>query len=200
MNEKTKKILIGLCITIVILLLCALCYFASSAVSSSKGNSSSTDDTTETSDDSDSEADQLVARAQEESDNVSEDEQKDFEEIDIDQYLDLYNGNENVAVLFSRPTCGYCQIAEPILHHISYLYDFPIYNVNIDEMDSDDNSKLLESDDFFSNGYGTPLLIAVSDGEIVDMINGLVDTATYVDFFTDNGFIKEQGENYEKCL
>lgn len=191
MKEKTKKILIGLCITIVILLLCALCYFASSAVSSGTGNTSSTDDTVETSGDSDSEADQLVARAQEESNNVPEDEKKDFEEIDIDQYLDLYNGNEKVVVLFSRPTCGYCQIAEPILHHISYLYDFTIYNVNIDEMDSDDNSKLLESDDFFSNGYGTPLLIAVSDGEIVDMINGLVDTATYVDFFTDNGFIEE---------
>ena len=93
-------------------------------------------------------------------------------------------------MLFSRPTCGYCQIAEPILRHISYQYDFTIYNVNVDEMDDDDNSKLLESDDFFSNGYGTPLLIVVSDGEVVDMINGLVDTATYVDFFTDNGFIE----------
>lgn len=190
MSERTKKILIGLCITIFILLLCALCYFASSAVTSGAGKNSTTDSTTETTDDSDSEADQLIARAQEESDSVSEDEQKDFEEIDTDQYLDLYNGSENAVVLFSRLTCGFCQIAEPILRHISYQYDFTIYNVNVDEMDDDDNSKLLESDDFFSNGYGTPLLIVVSDGEVVDMINGLVDTATYVDFFTDNGFIE----------
>ena len=190
MSERTKKILIGLCITIFILLLCALCYFASSAVTSGAGKNSTTDSTTETTDDSDSEADQLIARAQEESDSVSEDEQKAFEEIDTDQYLDLYNGSENAVVLFSRPTCGFCQIAEPILRHISYQYDFTIYNVNVDEMDDDDNSKLLESDDFFSNGYGTPLLIVVSDGEVVDMINGLVDTATYVDFFTDNGFIE----------
>ena len=187
--QNKKKVIMGVGIAIGIILLCALCYFAS--VSASSGDSYNESNATGSTDTGSSDIEEMTARAQEESANVPEDEQKDFTEIDVDQYLEYYEDSENRLVLFASPTCGYCQIAEPILRHISYQYDFTIYNVNVDEMDDDDNSKLLESDDFFSNGYGTPLLIVVSDGEVVDMINGLVDTATYVDFFTDNGFIDE---------
>ena len=112
-------------------------------------------------------------------------------DIDVDTYLDLYKGDEKAIVLFSRPTCGFCQIAEPILQHISYQYDLTINHINTDEMDSDDSTNLVESNDYFSDGLGTPLLMVVSNGEIVDVVSGLVDTASYVDFFSDNGFIKE---------
>ena len=116
---------------------------------------------------------------------------KDFNDIDIDEYLDLYDGSKNSIVLFSRPTCGYCQIAEPILHHIAYQYKLTINHVNTDEMSSSDEKKLVESDDYFSDGFGTPLLVVVSNGEIVDMVSGLVDTENYVKFFTKHGFIDE---------
>ena len=56
-------------------------------------------------------------------------------------------------------------------------------------MDADEQSDLMDSDDFFSEGYGTPLLLIVSDGEIKDMVNGLVTTDDFVSFFKDNGFI-----------
>ena len=133
----------------------------------------------------------MTTRAQEESANVPEDEQKDFEDIDVDTYLELYDGEEDAIVLLSRPTCGYCQIAEPILHHIAYQYDLTINHINTDEMSEEDGTNLIESDDYFSEGFGTPLLLVVSNGEIVDMVNGLVDTDSYVSFFTANGFIKE---------
>ena len=58
-------------------------------------------------------------------------------------------------------------------------------------MSEEDGTNLIESDDYFSEGFGTPLLLVVSNGEIVDMVNGLVDTDSYVSFFTANGFIKE---------
>lgn len=189
MNEKNKKIIIGIVVTIGIILLCALCYFASSAATDKAGDSYEESSATDTSDSSD--ASDMTARAQEESAAVSDDEKKDFEEIDVDTYLELYKGDEKSIVLFSRPTCGYCQIAEPILHHIAYQYDLTINHVNTDEMDSDDSTKLFESDDFFNDGLGTPLLMVVSDGKIVDVVNGLVDTENYVNFFSDNGFIKE---------
>lgn len=189
MNEKKKKIIIGIVVAIGIILLCALCYFASSATTNKAGDSYEESSTTDTSGSSD--VGDMTARAQEESAAVSDDEKKDFKEIDVDTYLDLYEDDEDSIVLFSRPTCGYCQIAEPILHHIAYQYDLTINHVNTDEMDSDDSTKLLESDDFFSDGLGTPLLVVVSNGEIVDLVNGLVDTENYVQFFSDNGFIEE---------
>lgn len=192
MNDKSKKIVIGIAIAVGVILVCALCYFASSAVSAEAGDNYSESDSSNSSSSSDNGASDMTTRAQEESANVPDDEQKDFNEIDIDEYLDLYDGSKKSIVLFSRPTCGFCQIAEPILHHIAYQYDLTINHVNTDEMSSDDETKLVESDDYFSDGFGTPLLVVVSNGEIVDMVNGLVDTESYVSFFTDNGFISDK--------
>ena len=191
MNNKSKKIVIGIAIAVGVILVCALCYFASSAVSAKAGDNYSESDNSNSSTTSSSSASDMTSRAQEESANVPDDEQKDFNDIDIDEYLDLYDGSEDSIVLFSRPTCGFCQIAEPILHHIAYQYKLTINHVNTDEMSSDDETKLVESDDYFSDGFGTPLLVVVSNGEIVDMVSGLVDTDSYVSFFTDNGFIDE---------
>ena len=175
MDEKKKKIILGIVITVVVVLVCALCYFASSAASTKAGDTYSEGTTSN----QNTSASDMTTRAQEESANVPEDEQKEFNEIDVDTYLDMYDGDEDSLVLFASPTCGYCQIAEPILKHISYQYDFTIYNVNVDEMDDDDNSKL-----------GTPTLLVVSNGKIVNLVAGLVDTDSYVSFFKDTGFIK----------
>lgn len=193
MDDKKKKIFFGVGVAVFIVLLCALCYFVSSATSNNKGDAyqNSTSSTSSSSSESSNSASDMTTRAQEESDSVSDDEKKDFNDINIDKYLDLYNGDAKSIVLFSRPTCGYCQIAEPILHHIAYQYDLTIYHVNTDEMSSSDSTKLVNSDDYFSDGFGTPLLLVVSDGEIVDRVSGLVDTASYVDFFSDNDLIKE---------
>ena len=185
MKEKQKKIVFGIIIAIAVVLLCALCYFASSAATSKSGDSYQEADTN-----SDNMTN-MVSKAQEESANISEDEKKDFKEIDVDTYLDLYKGDQKSIVLFSRPTCGFCQIAEPILHHVAYKYDLTINHVNTDEMSQDDSNNLSKSNDYFSNDFGTPLLVVVSDGKIVDMVSGLVDTSSYVNFFKDNGFIKE---------
>ena len=192
MNDRNKKIVTGIVIAVGVILVCALCYFASSAVSAKAGDNYSESDTnSNNSATSGSSASDMTSRAQQESAKVPDDEKKDFNDIDIDEYLDLYDGSKNSIVLFSRPTCGYCQIAEPILHHIAYQYKLTINHVNTDEMSSDDETKLVESDDYFSDGFGTPLLVVVSNGEIVDMVSGLVDTDSYVSFFTDNGFIDE---------
>ena len=191
MNDRNKKIVTGIVVAVGVILVCALCYFASSAVSAKAGDNYSESDNSNSSTTSSSSASDMTSRAQEESANVPDDEQKDFNDIDIDEYLDLYDGSEDSIVLFSRPTCGYCQIAEPILHHIAYQYKLTINHVNTDEMSSDDETKLVESDEYFSDGFGTPLLVVVSNGEIVDMVSGLVDTENYVKFFTKHGFIDE---------
>ena len=189
MNDKKKKIIIGCAVAVVVVLVCALCYFASSAVTAKEGDNYT--ESSNSNESSETDTMDMTTKAQQESEAVPEDEQKDFDDIDVDEYLDLYDGDENSIVLLSRPTCGYCQIAEPILHHIAYQYDLTIYHINTDEMNDEDSDNLINSDDFFSDGFGTPLLLVVSNGEIVDMVSGLVDTDSYVSFFTENGFIKE---------
>lgn len=170
-----------------IILVCALCFFASESSTKKKGDSYQQSNNSTTTGGS---VDDVSAQAREESDNVAEDEKKDFTDITMDEYLELYKGEESKLVLFSRPTCGYCQIAEPILQNIAYRKDITIYHLNTDEFSADDEEKLVKSDDYFSGGFGTPLLVVVSDSKIVDAVSGLTNTANYEEFFTKYGFIK----------
>lgn len=183
MKEKNKKIVIGLLSFVGIILLCFLCYFASVAATDKSGDTYSKNNTNES-------TENITYRAQEESNNVSEDEKKDFTDINVDKYIELYNSSEKSVVLFSRPTCGYCQIAEPILHNIAYKYDLNIYHVNTDEMNEDDYKKLSDTDQIFEQ-LGTPMLAVVSEGKILNTVDGLTDTEHYVDFLKENGFINE---------
>lgn len=134
--------------------------------------------------------DEILSNAQKESSNVKEEEQKDLPEINMDTYLEYYNGEEKKIVLLARPTCSYCQIAEPIIKKVAKDYDLAIDYLNTDNFKDDDTQKLINSDEFFKEGYGTPILLVVGEGKIIDKVDGLTDSAHYVDFFKRNEFIK----------
>lgn len=169
MNKKTFGI-IGIVLVVILLIV-------SCSIKSDKEEKSSDDIQT------------IINNAQKESENVKEEEQKEFTEINIDEYLNKYNGEEKSIVLIGRPTCHYCQIAEPILHNIAYKYDLNIFYLNTDNFQDGDSEKLVNSDSFFSEGFGTPLLLVLSNGSINSKVDGLTDTNHYVEFFKSNGFI-----------
>ena len=123
-----------------------------------------------------------------ESNNVLESEKKDFNEVTLSQYLDLYNGSSSSIVLIARPTCYYCQIAEPIIQNIAYKYDLTINYLNTDNFNEEDQASLVKSDDYFKE-FGTPSVLIVGDGEIKNKLEGLTLTDNYISFFKQNNFI-----------
>lgn len=132
----------------------------------------------------------ILSNAQRESKAVKEDEQGDYTEIDIDKYLEYYNAESEKLVLIARPTCTYCQIAEPILKKIIKEYNIEINYLNTDNLKGEDTEKFTSSDEEFSNGFGTPMLLVVGQGKIIDKVDGLTDTAHYIDFLKNYNFIK----------
>ena len=133
----------------------------------------------------------IVTNAQKESEAVKDEEKKEFTQINVDKYLEYYAGEENKIILVARPTCHYCQIAEPILQNISFKYNIEINYLNTDEFSDDDQTKFINSDDTFKDGFGTPFLLIVSNNKIVSSVNGLTDEDHYISFFKTNGFINE---------
>lgn len=133
----------------------------------------------------------ILKNAQEESAKVTDSEKKDFEDINVDTYLDYYRGEETRIILIARPTCGYCQIAEPILHKLAKDYDLAINYLNTDNFQGDDLQKVKDSDEFLKDGFGTPILMLVGQGRIIDKVDGLTDAAHYIDFFVKNQIIQE---------
>jgi len=131
----------------------------------------------------------IITNAQQESAAVKEEEKKEFAQIDVATYLDYYRGSELKIILLARPTCQYCQIAEPILQKIAKEYNLDIHYLNTDNFTDDSQADFVQSNEVFADGYGTPYLFLVKDGTIVDSVDGLTDRAHYISFFTVNGFI-----------
>ena len=124
-------------------------------------------------------------------DEISEDKQAELNSIDIDKYLSLKKGSDKSIIYISRPTCHYCQQEDPIIKNIVYETKVTVNYLNTDELDDDGNTKLIKYDDYFSEGYGTPLILVVQKNKIVDKIEGLTSKEDIVSFFKKYDFIKD---------
>ncbi len=173
--ENNKKLFLGIGIGVLVTLLLGATMFIGS---NDDPGTSSTDPNA------------IVANAQKESAEITKEQMKELEEINMTQYLDYYNGSELKVVLVARPTCSYCQVAEPIIRKIAKDYDLNIYYLNTDNFQDDDQAKFVNHNEMFNEGYGTPILLAVSNGEIVSNFEGLSDTSYYIQFFKSIGLIK----------
>lgn len=178
MEEKNNKKYLKWILIVVFAVLVVMSFFVGRQENSKEDDNKMTED-----------ASVIIANAQEESNNVKEEETKELSEINMDTYLEYYNGEENKIILIARPTCQYCQIAEPIIKNIAYENDLEINYLNTDNFSGDDEANLVKSNEFFSQGFGTPLLLVVSKGEIVNKVDGLTDKAHYTEFFKTSGFI-----------
>ena len=175
---KNNKILVilGIVLAVILIIICSMV--------GTDSNNTKTDKVME-------DGQTIVTNAQKESEAVKDEEKKEFTQINVDKYLEYYAGEENKIILVARPTCHYCQIAEPILKNISFKYNIEINYLNTDEFSDDDQTKFINSDDTFKDGFGTPFLLIVSNNKIVSSVNGLTDEDHYISFFKTNGFINE---------
>ena len=182
MDDKKKEQIKT--VTIIVLLLVIVfggSYFASE-IKSNKNTSSKTTTTTNDKNDTTSNDDNT---------EISEDKQAELNSIDIDKYLSLKKGSDKSIIYISRPTCHYCQQEDPIIKNIVYETNITVNYLNTDELDDDGNTKLIKSDDYFSEGYGTPLILVVQKNKIVDKIEGLTSKEDIVSFFKKYDFIKD---------
>ena len=181
--KKNEKEQLKTCIIIVLILVIIFggSYFASELKSDKYKNSSTTPTSNNTNTSSDDTS----------SSDISEDEQAELNSIDIDKYLSLKKGSDKSIIYISRPTCHYCQQEDPIIKNIVYETKITVNYLNTDELDDDGNSKLIKSDDYFSEGYGTPLLLVVQKDKIVDKLEGLTSKENIVSFFKKYGFIND---------
>lgn len=186
-KETVEKIKNTTIVVLVLIIVFGASYFTSELQECDNGGSSKTT----TSSTNNSSNDNSSSSTTSTSSDIPEDEQGDLNDIDIDKYLDLKEDDKASIIYIARPTCHYCQQMEPIIRNIVYEYDVKVNYLNTDELDDEGQSKLIKSDDYFSEGYGTPLLLVVKDDEIVDIQEGLTDKDTTVKFLKDNGFINE---------
>ena len=165
-----KNIIFGVISFILILIICVLSNKITSKVSTATLGSSD---------------EAILSRAKSELEKISDEEKKDFTNLDVDAYLNMLNNEETFFLLIGRSGCEYCQIGEPILQNIMYNYNLDIYYISTDDFTKDGYEKLTNSNELFSS-FSTPLLISISSGVLVDYQEGLTDTEGYLKFLNLN--------------
>jgi len=140
---------------------------------------------------SSSDSKSVYDRALAESAVVKAEERRPYTDIDVNTYLDKYFEEDKSIILLGRDSCHYCQTAEPILQKISKDFNLEIFYLNTDTFTEQDVNDFISSNEVFQNEFGTPFLFIVHQGKIVDKIDGLVDTTSYIDFLKTNGMIEE---------
>ncbi len=141
---------------------------------------------------------QIIANAERESKAITESQMVKLEEINIETYLNYYNGPATLIVFVGRPTCPYCEITQPIIRKIAKDYNLVIKYLNTDNLSDDDKAKFVQHNEMFSEGYGTPLILIIGNGEIKTSFEGLTDTEHFLQFFINAGMIQVEptgGEN-----
>ncbi len=181
-----KRLVIGIIICILIVVFCLVCFFGSNSFSSKYEKSNKTEESS----DSSGGNEDILAQATKESGEVSDDERTAPNDISVDDYLELYQSDELSLVLLSKESCSYCKLAIPIIENIIYENNVDINRVDVGDLSSDDTSKLIGSDEYFSQGYGTPLLMVVGNNSIKDKIEGLTTKDEYKEFFKKYGFME----------
>ena len=181
-NEgSNNKIMIIVTVVILVALICA-CIFLGGKDNTSSSTKELTDD-----------VETIMANLQVESEAVTEDQKGDFgANINANEYIDLLNKEGEYSLVWvARPTCGYCQLTSPVIQKLIKDYSIYISYLNTDEFSDEDNQTFINSDEEFSEGYGTPMLLLVGDGKILDRIDGATDTAHYKEFLVKYKFIEE---------
>lgn len=169
-NKITTFIFLGVLFVVLIIACC---------VGGEKNNSSTSTNLSE-----DSEV--IMNNLQTESESVKESEMGDFkDEINVDKYLELIDGNSKSFILVARPTCSYCQLVEPIIKKLIKDKDLTVYYLNTDDFSDDDTANFISSNEEWSEGFGTPMLLVVGNGKILDMVDQATDTAHYNEFFDE---------------
>ena len=116
-------------------------------------------------------------------------EEADFNEVSLDEYLELIKSSEKNVILVARPTCTYCEAFAPILSEASKELNIEVNYIDTDKFTNDDWTTFNNSLSYLSDEqWGTPLTLIVQNGEIVDVNSGYVELETIISFFTNNGF------------
>lgn len=115
-------------------------------------------------------------------------EEAGFNEVALDEYLELIKSPEKNIILVARPSCGFCEQFAPVLKQAKEDLGLIVNYINTEKFSNEDWEVFSNSLDYLnSEEWGTPLTLIVQNGEVVAENNGYVELDTIKEFFTSNG-------------
>ena len=97
-----------------------------------------------------------------------------------------YQSDEKNIIVVGQSTCGYCVQAKLILNEIAEEKDVTINYLNVSYMTEEEGEKFESSLEYFEGSWGTPVMMIVQDGKMIDIVEQLVTKDEYIEFLEEN--------------
>lgn len=123
-------------------------------------------------------------------DEVLEANDSHLKKIDYKKYDEYVYSKENKIIVIAQTGCSYCESAKPVLNALAKENEMEINWLNITELSEEDQTKVIQSFEIFNEDFGTPLIMIVRNGKVIDSVQGYENKDKYVEFFKKNEFIK----------
>lgn len=145
----------------------------------------------------------LLVKTNFKSTDNNEVEEQESTEYDVSMFTKVTAENlkeaietEDVKIVYvGRSTCGYCVKFLPVLQKAQTEYNYETLYLDITTVTTtEQQDKILELDNeegFLSENFGgTPMVLMVQDGKIIDTWMGYAEYSTYTAWLEKNGFTK----------
>lgn len=112
-------------------------------------------------------------------------------EIDVDDYYVMRDSDNLYVIHLGSPNCTWSKKLEPYLEEITEEYGIVVYYLNVDNFTKEEEETFNNSHELLKEGYGTPTLIVVGNGDIIEKREGYTESKeAYIEFFREFNFIK----------
>jgi len=119
-------------------------------------------------------------------------ENKEFNNITVDDYLKLKNENKINIIYIGRNSCRYCLQESLILKAIKEKYNLTINYLDISNITTKDYEKIKSSDEFFQSSWSIPLIILVKDNQIIEKLEGIKNIQQILEVFNNHNLLLEK--------
>lgn len=115
--------------------------------------------------------------------------------ITMDNFDELWNGEEVSVIYLAKDDCGYCQQQKPVLIDVMTEYDIVVNYLDVNTLDNDAANTLYEKygsfqeENYGVDGIRTPTMLFVSGGKLLYQTLGVIDEAGLIEYFTNYGLI-----------
>lgn len=120
---------------------------------------------------------------------------KYFNTISFNEVENIINDDELSIIYWASPSCGYCVKFTPVVKEVAIENGITFNYLNTANLTGEQYSTMLSyfsafNEQYATNGLGTPSVILVKDGKVVDISVGALPKAELINYLTNNGFIK----------
>lgn len=99
-----------------------------------------------------------------------------FKQIDIEEYINLYEKEDTSYVFITKDKCTYCDLLRENLKKLQSQYNIQILELNVENLTEEEVKKLEESNSLFDRQWQTPMILSIAKDK---ELNGIVGYKEY---------------------